>query len=238
MVDVLHALGARVVVVPLITTVPLVAPADLITVAYELSAEAEPRWVVFTSATAVRLVAGALGGDRLTPFHIAAVGRATASALAHEGIAVELVPSREHSAVTLADSLLNMNAKPATVWLPSAAGAADELPGRLATAGALVRVTHVYRSDMPHRAAERVVSALDAGVDAITLTSGSTARHLAAALGGRAIPPATVVACIGPETAAAASAAGLPVAVIAAEQTAQSLVDALVERFDTAQPLR
>jgi uroporphyrinogen-III synthase len=83
----------------------------------------------------------------------------------------------------------------------------------------------------------RLLAALADGVDAITLTSGSTARHLAAALGGRPLPPGVAVACIGPQTAAEAASAGLLVSATAATHTAAGLVDALSALLGAAQPL-
>lgn len=63
-------------------------------------------------------------------------------------------------------------------------------------------------------------------VDAVLLTSGSTARNLLDLLGE---PPAgTLVCCIGPSTAAEAARVGLRVDAVAEEQTPTGLVAALV----------
>ena len=64
-----------------------------------------------------------------------------------------------------------------------------------------------------------------AAVDAVLLTSGSTARNLLDLLGP---PPAgTLVCCIGPSTAAEAARAGLHVDAVAEQQTPAGLVTAL-----------
>src|ERR1022692_5131277 len=81
LVDRLHAAGASVAVVPLITTVPIAEPDAIARVAAETAGAAPPRWVAFTSATAVRLVIGAAGADVLSGMLLAAVGPATAAAL-------------------------------------------------------------------------------------------------------------------------------------------------------------
>jgi hypothetical protein len=62
-------------------------------------------------------------------------------------------------------------------------------------------------------------------VDAVLLTSGSTARNLLDLLG--APPAGTVVCCIGPSTAAEAERLGLHVDAVAEQQTPAGLVTAL-----------
>lgn len=62
-------------------------------------------------------------------------------------------------------------------------------------------------------------------LDAVLLTSGSTARNLLDLLG--APPAGTVVCCIGPSTAAEAARLGLHVDAVAEEQTPAGLVTAL-----------
>jgi uroporphyrinogen-III synthase len=237
-VDLLHERGARVVVVPLIATVPLLAPDAIAEAAEQAAAAPEPRWAVFTSAAAVRLTVGAAGVDRLRPLRLAAVGPQTAADLRRHGLEVDLVAASDHSAAALGEALVRLGVRGATVWLPCAEGAGPALPERLREAGASVHVLHTYRSDMPAEAPVRLRRSLDEGVDAITLTSASTARHLAGALAGRRLPDGIVVACIGPQTAAEARAAALPVHAVAVAHTAVGLVDALAGVFEAAQPLR
>lgn len=62
---------------------------------------------------------------------------------------------------------------------------------------------------------------------AVVLTSGSTARHLLEMLG--AVPSTTLVACLGPATAAVATALGIRVDAVATTQTPAALVAALAE---------
>src|SRR5579862_89093 len=87
LVDRIHAAGATVIVVPLIATIPLVEPAEIIQAATTIATAPQPRWVAFTSATAVRLVVGAAGASALAPLRVAAVGPATADALVSAGAA-------------------------------------------------------------------------------------------------------------------------------------------------------
>jgi len=235
LVDGLHALGATVVVVPLISTVPIARPEEILAAAARTRGAPAPRWIAFTSATAVRLVLGAAGADALSGVRIAAVGPATAAALRGAGLEPDVVAD-DHDASGLAAAMRTQGVDGATVWFPAAEGARDTLAEALRAAGAAVTVQSIYRSAMPDAASDRVRAALAGGVDAITLTSGSTARHLAAALEGSRLPSSVRIVCIGDRTAADAIAAGLPVHAVATEASAEGLVEALTGCL-TPQPL-
>ena len=74
-----------------------------------------------------------------------------------------------------------------------------------------------------------MLAALRAGeIEALTFTSSSTVRNLAALLGGdlEALRHA-VVACIGPQTAEAAAEVGLPPQVVSEHASVDALVAAL-----------
>jgi uroporphyrinogen-III synthase len=226
LVDRLHGLGASVVVVPLIATEPVATPEEVLRTANEIRSSAPPRWAAFTSATAVRLVVGAAGAGAIDGMLVAAVGLATAEALEGAGVTPDVIAS-DHDAAGLAASMLTRGMAGATVWFPSADGAAAALPAALTDSGATVIVQCIYRTVMPAAAPDRLRAALGTGVDAITLTSGSTARNLAAALGHAHLPPGILIACIGEQTASEARAVGLSVNAVATEATADGLVAAL-----------
>ena len=76
--------------------------------------------------------------------------------------------------------------------------------------------------------------ALDAVPDAVLVTSGSVAREIARRM--TPLDPRTLVACIGPGTAADARAAGLPVHVVGATRSAEALLDAVVEALEPHHP--
>jgi uroporphyrinogen-III synthase len=236
LVDRLHELGATVVVVPLIATEPMATPEEIARTANAIRASAPPRWAAFTSASAVRLVVGAAGPDVVDGLLVAAVGPATAHALEEAGVTPDLIAS-DHDGSGLAASMLTQGMAAATVWFPSAEAAAKALPAALTSGGATVIVQCIYRSVMPAAAPARLRSALATGLDAITLTSGSTARNLKAALGGRRLPSRVLVACIGEHTASEARAAGLSVEAVATQASADGLVAALTGRL-APQPLR
>lgn len=236
LVDRLHELGATVVVVPLIATEPIAAPEAIAQTADEVREAARPRWAAFTSATAARLVFGAAGAEAVHGMQVAAVGPATASALREAGAIVDLVASG-HDASGLAAAMLAHGAAGATVWFPCAEAAGTTLPAALRAAGAAVIVQSIYRTVMPAAAPDRLRSALSSGIDAITLTSGSSARNLAAALGGAPVPAGILIVCIGEETASEARASGITVDAVATEASAGGLVAALTGLF-APQPLR
>lgn len=226
LVDLLHQRGADAVVVPLIATHPLAPPEAVSAAAAELRAAPPPRWVAFTSATAVRLVLGVLGTGGLRDVGVAGVGGETAAALTAHGAAVDAVATQPDAA-GLAAALVARGVAGATVWFPCAEGAGPALADGLRAAGATVRVQPVYRTEMPADAPRRLRAALERGVDAVTLTSGSTARNLIAALGGRRLEARVAVVCVGPRTAGDARDAGLEVAAVAAQPSAAGIVDAL-----------
>jgi uroporphyrinogen-III synthase len=236
LVDRLHALGATAIVVPLIATVPIATPDEISGVASEIGNAAEPRWVGFTSATAVRLVLGAAGAEAIFGMQVAAVGPATAAPLESAGVIVDLM-AVDPDAPGLAAAMTSRGMAGAVVWLPSAEGASGTLAAALGAAGATVWVQPIYRSVMPDAAPRRLQAALRDGVDAITLTSGSTARHLVTALEGEALPERMLIVCIGEQTAAAARDAGLQVHAVAAEPSAAGLAAALTGHL-APQPLR
>jgi hydroxymethylbilane synthase len=228
----LREAGAEVVLCPLIAIEALPVPEDLIALlpGYD--------WIVFTSANGVERFFEVLSGSPApAAVKVAAIGPETAARLASYGAHAHLVPER-FVAEDLADSLGEAAAPGSRVLLARARGSRDLLVERLRARGFEVDVVELYRAVPPPNVSARLRRLLDAGVDVITLTSSSSARHLVEALGGRALPAGVQVACIGPITAASARELGLPVAIIAEEYTARGLRDALVRaRADQRAPL-
>jgi uroporphyrinogen-III synthase len=170
--------------------------------------------------------AGAADGDRPTPaVAVAVVGPGTAAAVRAAGIEPALVPER-----FVAEGLLAaFPPGPGRVLLPQAEAARPVLADGLAAAGWTVDAVVAYRTvaaDVAPALLERA-----RGADAITFTSGSTVTGYLAAAGAGAVP--AVVACIGPVTADAATAAGIAVTAVAAEHTIDGLVAALEASLPT-----
>jgi uroporphyrinogen III methyltransferase/synthase len=218
----LRELGADAVELP---TIAIADPADggaaLRAAAGRLAAF---DWVVFTSANAVdRTLALVRDARAFGAAQVAAVGPATADALARHGVVADLVPDR-----FVAEGLLAVwPAGPGRVLLPRAAVARDVLPDGLRARGWDVEVVDAYRTVAAQPSEDERAAA--AGADAVMFSSSSTVANFMAM--GIPVPP--VVACIGPVTARAAEAAGLRVDAVADESTVESLVGALARRLET-----
>jgi uroporphyrinogen III methyltransferase/synthase len=221
----LRALGARPVELP---TIRIAEPADG-GVALRRGAEGVAAgvyaWVVLTSANAVTRLCALIPDARAwAGTRIAAIGPGTAAALADRYLIADLVPDRY-----VAESLLEAMPEPdpmhAKVLLARAAVARQVLPDGLAAAGWQVDVVEAYRTEP----AELPPGALDeaARADAICFTSSSTVDNFLRIAGIDSLP--SVVACIGPVTAATARSAGIEVTVEASEHTVDGLLAALVE---------
>lgn len=185
-------------------------------------------WVVVTSPNGAARMLAALSEAELDArafgsARVAAIGPATAAALAAGGVRADLVPER-----FVAESLLEAMAgagEPGRVLLARAEVARDVLPDGLRERGWAVDVVDAYRT-VPAAVTDEQRAAI-VGADVITFTSSSTVDRFVQAVGAGAVPP--VVACIGPVTAATARAHGLAVDIEAEVHTVGGLVDALVE---------
>jgi len=120
------------------------------------------------------------------------------------------------------------------ILIPRAAVAREILPDQLRTAGADVEVVTVYRTIRPALEVDRLKEQLQRhDVHVMTFASSSTVRNFCGLFESpeemRALTTGMAVACIGPITAQTAEEEGLPVTVMAKENTIPALVDAIVE---------
>ena len=193
-------------------------------------------WIVFTSTNAVRAVrekfeAFGLDARAFAGVKIACVGEATAEAVRSFGITPELVPSGEQSSEGLLadfppyDDILDPIDR---VLLPRADIATETLAAGLRERGWEIDDVTAYRTvRAAPPAAEIRDSIKSGGFQAVCFTSSSTVRNLVGIAGK---PHArTVVACIGPQTAATAKEFGLRVDVQPESATVPALIDALAE---------
>lgn len=231
----LQAYGAVPVEVPTIAVEPPRTPAQmeraikgLVTGRYE--------WIVFTSTNAVRAVREkfdefGLDARAFAGVKIACVGEPTAEAVRAFGIQPELTPSGDQSSEGLLedfppyDEVLDPIDR---VLLPRADIATETLAAGLRERGWEIDDVTAYRTV---RAAPPPADIRDAiksgGFDAVCFTSSSTVRNLVGIAGK---PHArTVVACIGPQTAATAREFGLRSDVEPEVAAVDALVDALAE---------
>jgi uroporphyrinogen III methyltransferase/synthase len=221
--------GARVIEFPLLRQAP---PDDWGPID---AAFADPRshdWIAFTSANAVRTCLGRLrdlGRDAraLAGCRIAAVGAATARALADHGILADLVPA-SFNAAELAKELLRAAAGRPRILLPQADNAAPALRDALTAGGATVTAVTAYRNLAETPAIELSAEA----VDAVTFASSNTAERFTAAVGPGGLAALRANGCrwfaIGPETAATLQRLGLAPHVTATRADVAALAEAVI----------
>ena len=112
-----------------------------------------------------------------TAVKVAAIGPASAAALARYGIRADLVADTATSA-GLASAMIESGIAGRRVLLPRSDIAGSVLPDRLRSSGASVKEVVCYRTVVPESSGNLVRNALRDGVDAVTFTSSSTVRNL------------------------------------------------------------
>ncbi len=227
----LRAHGAIPVLIPTIAIQPPADPAPLDAALRDLSGY---DWVIFTSANTVTHVWARFDALDQHPApaawpQVAAIGPATAAALRKRGVGPALVPA-EHVAESLFAALADrapLNG--AHVLLPQGDLARPVLANLLRGAGAAVTAVIAYENVPP----EIDPDALSVPPDAITFTSPSTAQNFAAQFDDPLIVIGeALIACIGPVTADAVRALGLPVHLTAEPHTVDGLIAALITAFE------
>ncbi|TKJ16512.1 uroporphyrinogen-III synthase [Blastococcus sp. CCUG 61487] len=235
MSDRLRAYGAVPVEVPTIAVEPPRSPAQMDRAVKGL-VTGRYGWIVFTSFNSVKAVRekfAELGLDAraFAGVKVACVGEQTADAVRAFGIEPELVPTGEQSSQGLLvdfpeyDDVLDPIDR---VLLPHADIATEVLAAGLVERGWEVDDVTAYRTVRAAPPAASVREAIKGGgFDAVCFTSSSTVRNLVGIAGK---PHAkTVVAVIGPQTAASAQEFGLRVDVQPETAAVVPLVDALAE---------
>jgi uroporphyrinogen III methyltransferase/synthase len=193
-------------------------------------------WVAFTSRNAVKAVREkfedyGLDARAFAGIKVAAVGEQTAADLVAWGIKPDLVPTGEQSARGLLeewpvyDSVFDPINR---VFLPRADIATETLVAGLVDLGWEVDDVTAYRTVRAAPPPAPIREAIKGGgFDAVVFTSSSTVRNLVGIAGK---PHAsTIIACIGPATAAAAEEHGLRVDVLASAPSARELADCLAD---------
>jgi uroporphyrinogen III methyltransferase/synthase len=193
-------------------------------------------WIVFTSTNAVRAVREkfeqyGLDARAFAGVKIACVGESTADAVRAFGISPELVPSGEQSSEGLLadfadyDEVLDPIDR---ILLPRADIATETLAAGLRERGWEIDDVTAYRTVRAAPPAAEIRDAIKSGgFQAVCFTSSSTVRNLVGIAGK---PHArTMVAVIGPASAATAREFGLRVDVQPETASIPALVDALAE---------
>ena len=229
----LSEMGAFPIEVP---TIEVKFQADSPDLVSALASAARFDWIAFTSANSIRAVMDGLAraGRDTRALHgvkVAAIGPASAAALAGYGINADLIADTATSA-GLASAVIESGIAGSRVLLPRSDIAGSLLPDRLRSSGASVEEVVCYRTLVPESSGNLVRNILRDGVDAVTFTSPSTVKNLINLLDNDASTLADVcIACIGPVTAATASRLGLNVDIVAKDHTVDGLVAGLVVRL-------
>lgn len=223
----LRARGASPVVAPMINFAPT-DDAPALEAALQKLADGGFDWVTVTSATTVDVLSSH-GAVVPSSTKIAAVGETTASALVAAGYHVDIVPSEDNSAKGLLEEWERATGgeHPLRVLALRSEIAKQVLSVGLSRIGHHVEAVVAYRTvGVP--VAQKVVDDVRSGkMQAVLVTSGSVAEQVQQQLGP--LPETTLVAAIGPQTKKDAARAGLRVDVVAAERSAESLIDAVVK---------
>ena len=235
MVRMLAAEGARVVEFPTIRIEPAVDAAPIREAACRLR---EYDWAVFTSPNGVdhfwrtleslRLDARVFAGT-----FVAAIGPATAEALARKGIIADYVP-QSHVAESLLAGLVAQGVAGKKILIPRAETARDVLPHGLKEAGAIVSVVLAYRT-LPvcnsEKNTARVLELFETGkIRYISFASSSSVENFFAVVPAKNLRgyPDLRFACIGPVTAKTLKDAGFCCHIMPEKYTIPALVGAII----------
>lgn len=196
-------------------------------------------WLVFTSPHAVtaiaeRLTEYGLDSRALSGINLAAVGRGTTDALARLGLVADLTPVVENTTGALAnefpayDNLIDPLDR---VLVPSADVSVEPLLVGLGRLGWEVEEVTAYRTVRAAPPPAEVRDDIKTGMfDAVVFTSATAVRNMIGIAGKP--HAATVVAAIGPATAAACEMHGLRVDVVADAPTFESVAEGLARFAD------
>jgi uroporphyrinogen-III synthase len=198
-------------------------------------------WVFFTSQNALRAVQQrCVALDLALPqvfagVKIAAVGPATAEAVAAAGLPVNLI-SKVHNGVALAEEL-SAEAQGKRVFLPRSDRANPELIEVLNLHGWQVTPVVAYKTVSPSSDLPEVHEALRGGTDAVLFFSPSAVHHLRDLLGAprfRDLGRQSIFVAIGPVSENALKAEGVDRILLAADTTVAATISTLAEYFAKA----
>jgi len=231
----LENMGATVLLFP---AVSFSEPTDTAGLDRAIRSLVEFDWILFTSANAARFFAGRCRKLGVEPsqegnYLCAAVGPATASAVAAEGFSVDHV-AQEFLGASLAQEL-SASLEGKKILLPRSERARPDLPDALRAVGAEVTEVVAYHTGGVGVIDPGVMRAIrEAQVDVISFFSPSAIENMRADLGEEVLSrlgARAALAAVGPVTAAALRNAGLPVAIEAPFATAESMAAAIANYF-------
>ena len=198
-------------------------------------------WILFTSANAARFFGNRCRKLGVEPsqegnFLCAAVGPATASAVAAEGFSVDHV-AQEFLGMALAREL-SATLAGKKILLPRSERARPELPNALKAVGADVGEVVAYHTGGVGVIEPGVMRAIrECQADVISFFSPSAIENMRYELGEELLSRLgahVALAAVGPVTVGALRSAGLPVAIEAPLATAESMAAAIANYFSTS----
>jgi uroporphyrinogen-III synthase len=231
----LESLGATVLLFP---AVSFSEPSDTTALDRAIRSLSEFDWILFTSANAARFFAARCRKLGVEPgesrsFRCAAVGPATAEAVASEAFSVDHV-AQEFVGAALARELAESLAG-RRILLPRSERARPDLPSALRERGGVVTEVVAYRTGGVGSVDPEAARAVhELRIDAISFFSPSAIENLRAELGEALLScmgQNVAVAAVGPVTAAALRNAGLSVTIEAPLATAESMATAIANYF-------
>jgi uroporphyrinogen-III synthase len=217
--------GGKAVRAPLLEIVPIDPEPEA---ARLLNRPDEMDWLVFVSANAVRHAVPRLGAGPLRA-KVAAIGQATAEALAERGIGVDLMPKQQFNSESLLDSPELAQVQGKKFLLARGQGGREFLADALRARGAEVFYAEVYRRAPAPLDVPALLGLWRTGAIAATIvTSGEALDILAASLAQEGMDwfKRTPAVVIGERLAGRARALGC-VRVMAAPASDLGVFDAL-----------
>lgn len=235
----LTQLGAEVIELPTIETVPIDSYEALDVALRNI---AQYQWLIVTSANTVRVLAKRLAALNLPPSTLAwprkvAIGSATANAMREQGIEVDLVPN-QYVAESLLQALGDQVAGK-RILLARATVSRDVIPDELTRKGATVHAIDAYKTVIPNGAVDRmrqVFSDPATPPDAVTFTSSSTVKNFFALwheADFRGIPEGVAAISIGPITSETLREFGWKPAREAKRHDVEGLVQGVSQNFSS-----
>ncbi|MBI3650649.1 MAG: uroporphyrinogen-III synthase [Acidobacteria bacterium] len=200
-------------------------------------------WILFTSANGVNFFLQRLSQHQhaalaaLTRAQVCAIGTATAQALAAADLNAEVIAAEATAEGLLQSLVAHLGDETALRGLrfliPRARLAREVLPEALRSFGAQVDTVEAYQNMPTASDTQTLLPLLQTGaIDVITFTSSSTVVNFAALFGGENLAQLLqpcLIACIGPITAATASAYHLQNIIQPSVFNTPALVEAIVD---------
>lgn len=169
-------------------TLEIIAANDLSQISGTLANLHRFQWVVFISANAVNFALLANDGkiDQFRNVRVAAIGQATAKALAAAGLTADLLPAHGSDSLALLAMPAMQQVLGQRILIVRGAGGLDTLRQELQNRGADVDYLDVYQRTIPLADPAPVLDLLKRNrLDLIIATSGEAVKNLLIMLGGK-----------------------------------------------------